>query len=375
MSRLSGEILGTPLIPILQTVGGSAATSSTVDRSVARGTAVNRAVARLSAARLVCLFPLFFLLLLSCATLPPSQEAVHWMGVLPPLSPDSLYASVDVASSWSLLKILAETTGAEMEQLERITDKLSRVHARIRLAGGQPPDFTLIALGNLTSGSVARRLDLDPAWERILLERLPGRGFSSSHWSYRTYWRNGDLQVAAPQRSVLFASGGDPAGAETMLRRFHTPGSDRLPAEVLAELERADLFFYVPDPLALAASIQSASSAQDPAVIIQKLPIRQSWISAVWTGTAEGGDDYELEVVFLLSEVENPRAVEALLRLMLTLWMRKVQVQNPVGKLKAVTIRTDGSSAHIESLFLSSAEIASFFQVLIPEVSITGEQQ
>ncbi|UCF96404.1 MAG: hypothetical protein JSV89_14635 [Spirochaetaceae bacterium] len=339
-----------------------------VSRSAARGAAVNR-----SAARLVCLFPLMFLLLFSCATLPPSQEEAHWMGVLPPLSPDSLYASVDVASSRSLLKILAATAGSELEQLERLTAKLSRVHTRIRLAQGEPPDFAMIALGDLTSGSVARRLDLDPAWERVQLERMPGRGFTSTHWSYRTYWRKGNLQVAVPQRSVLLASGGDPAGAETLLRRFHAPGSDRLPAEVSAELEGADLFFYLPDPLALAAISLSASSAQDPAVVFQRLPIRQLWISAAGSGAA-GGEDYELEVVFLLSEVENPRAVETLLRLMLTLWMRKVQAEDPVGKLKAATIRTDGGSARIESLTLSPAELASFFQILLPVNLVTGQQ-
>jgi hypothetical protein len=57
---------------------------------------------------------------------------------------------------------------------------------------------------------------------------------------------------------------------------------------------------------------------------------------------------------------------------MLTLWLRKCQVENPVEKLKAVTIRAESESVRIESLFLSSGEIAAFIKSLLPENLASG---
>jgi hypothetical protein len=333
-------------------------------------------LARTPALRLLPALSLCSLLLLSCATVPPPQPSAGWLAVLPPLSPDSLYASVDVASSWNVLKVLAETTGIETEQLERIIGNLDRVHARIRLSPGespeQAPEFSLIALGKFSPGPVVRQLNRDPSWQRVMLEPLPGRGFNSSHWSYRTYWQKGELQIAAPSRGILLVSGGDPAGAEALLRRLHSPQPQPLPPQALGGPQSADIFFYIPDPVALAASRRSVSTTQDPGALLQNLPIRQGWISARGYASdpevaQEQRGGYELEVVFLLAEVESPRSVERLLRLMLTLWLRKFQVGNPVETLKAVTIRADSQSARIESLFLSSGQIAAFIQTLLPE--------
>lgn len=331
---------------------------------------------RIPAGRLVAVLSLCSLLLLSCATIPPSQPTTGWLAVLPPLTPDSLYASVDVASSWSVLKVLAETTGSETGELERIIGNLDRVHARIRLSRGESPEkvpeFSLIALGKISPGPVARQLNRDPSWERVMLERLSGRDFISSHWSYRTYWRKEELQIAAPSRGILLVSGGDPAGAEDLLRRLHSPRLQPLPVQVRGAPESSDIFFYIPDPVALVASSTSVSTSQDPGALLQNLPIHQGWVSAQRYTPPEGEEGYELEVVFLLAEVENPRSVELLLRLMLTLWLRRVQVEDTVETLKSVTISADSESARIESLFLEAGEIASFLQTLLPENLVSG---
>ena len=335
----------------------------------------------IAAGRLVAVLSACSLLLLSCASVPPSRPTTGWLDVLPPLSSDSIYVSVDVASSWSLLKALAEAGGNETGELERIIGNLNRVHALIRLSPGespaQAPELSLIALGKLSPGSVACQLNLDPSWQRVMLERLPGRGFTSSHWSYRTYWRKEELQIAAPERGVLFLTGGVPAGAEALLRRLHSPQAQPLPAQVRGAQETADMFFFIPDPAALAASSAAAPTAQGPGTLFQNLPIRQGWISArrqvsstgIQTGDPKG---YELEAVFLLDQVDNPRSVEMLLRLMLTLWLRKVRVEDPVEILKAVTFRADSESARIESLFLEAGEIASFVTALLPETRGSG---
>ena len=353
---------------------------------------------RSAAGRLIAALSLGSLLLLSCATIPLPERTAGWLDVLPPLTPDSLYASVDVPSSWSLLQALAEAAGSETEELKRIIGSLDRVHARIRLSPGAPqgdspatvPELSLIVLGKFSPASVACRLNRDPSWERVVLERPPGLGSrSSSHWSYRTYWRKGELQIAAPSRGVLFVcvgvqSGGDPAaahpeganpaGAEELLRRLRFPEAQPLPAQVRGALETADIFLYIPDPAALVSS-GSASATRDPGALLKNLPIRQGWIRGERLDSPEGEEGYELEVVFLLAEVESSRSVELLLRLMLTLWLRRVQVEDPVETLKAVTFRTDSESARIESLFLTTGEIASFIRTLLPGDLLNGGRQ
>ena len=69
----------------------------------------------------------------------------------------------------------------------------------------------------------------------------------------------------------------------------------------------------------------------------------------------------------MLEEVDSPRSVELLLRLMLTLWLRKVQVEDPVQTLKEATITADSETARIESLILEQEVIASFIGTLVPE--------
>jgi hypothetical protein len=72
---------------------------------------------------------------------------------------------VDVAASWSLLEALVEATGSDMEGLERISGKVNRVHVHVRLfpEGFRGSELSLIALGRIWSGSVARQLNRDPA--------------------------------------------------------------------------------------------------------------------------------------------------------------------------------------------------------------------
>ena len=338
---------------------------------MSRSTEKNRRLVprvRLHSAHLVGALSLFSLLLLSCATVPPPQETASWVGVLPSLSADSLYASVRVASSWDLVELLAQTTGIDTRELEKSAARVDRLHARVRLSPGQAPAFSMVALGKLKPGSVACRLNLDSAWRRVVLEPLPGGGFGGSGRSYRTYWDSGELQIAAPRAGVLFVSGGEPSGAEELLRRLGSPGPNPVPARAAGDLEAADIFLYVPDPVALAvASGTPSSPAQDPGVVLQRLPIRQMWVCAQRSAAEGAAGSYELGIVFMLAEGENPRSVEMLVRLMLTLWMRKARLDDAVGKLKAVTIGSDQGSVRVGSLVLSSGEIASFMQSLLPD--------
>ena len=125
------------------------------------------------------------------------------------------------------------------------------------------------------------------------------------------------------------------------------------------------------------AAAQAQSRAQDPGALLQNIPIRQGWISArrqssgrfsgqeVQAGDRQG---YELEAVFLLDQVQNPRSVELLLRLMLTLWLRKAQAEDPVETLKATKISVDAGSARIDSFFLEDEQIVLFLQTLLPQM-------
>jgi hypothetical protein len=98
---------------------------------------------------------------------------------------------------------------------------------------------------------------------------------------------------------------------------------------------------------------------------MRNLPIRQGWISAHGQRSREGVEGYELAAVLLIDPVENPRSLERLLRLMVTLWLRRIQAADPVEKLQRAVITVDSRSARIESLFLESSEISSFFGSLL----------
>ena len=75
----------------------------------------------------------------------------------------------------------------------------------------------------------------------------------------------------------------------------------------------------------------------------------------------------------MLSQQQDSRSLEVLLRLLLTVWMRRAQVSDPVAKLKAVTIRADEGALHIDSLRLKPGELASFLQLLLPQDIGAGE--
>jgi hypothetical protein len=313
------------------------------------------------------LLPLGAVLLISCVSAPRHREEALWIGVLPALSPDSLYASFDVASSRALLETLFEPGGAGIEELDRLAGRLSRVDAVIRPFAGQKPCLYLLAQGRLSPTAVSLKLNNEPGWRRVVLSPQPELGWTGTHWSYRTYWYNQDVQIAAPRKSVLLLAVGDPGAARKLLGRLHSPGPNPLPSAAAAEAEKADIFLFLPDPPFLAAAARTASVPSRDAGLLQGLPIRQGWISA--RAVAEG---YELHGVLALSEQEDSRSLEVLLRLLLTVWMRRAQVSDPVQKLKALTMRADGGALHIDSLLLSAGELASFFRLLIPEDVGTG---
>ena len=75
----------------------------------------------------------------------------------------------------------------------------------------------------------------------------------------------------------------------------------------------------------------------------------------------------------MLAEADNPRSVELLLRLMLTLWLRKVQVEDPVKILKQASITADPEAARIDSLYLEEQQIVSFFATLFPGSRSAGQ--
>jgi hypothetical protein len=335
-----------------------------------------------SPVRLIVLLSLFSVFLLSCATVPPSAPPAGWLGVLPPLTPDSLYASVDVASSAALLEVFAGPLGSNTAELERVVTKLDRVHARIRPSprnvSAQIPELDLIVVGSMPAGPLVRRLNSDPTWQRVMLDRFPAGDAADSGQSHRTYWQKDSLQIAAPQRGLLLLAGGGTGpdtqrGVEALLWRLQAPQPQRLPPHLTGEAERADIFLYLPSPAVLAASVTTVP-AQDSGALLQSLPLRQGWVSATRDTSAGGVEGYRLEVVFLLEEVDSPRSVEMLLRLMLTLWLRKLQVDDPVETLKAAGIRADTQSARIESLFLANDEIAALIATTLPPNLISGRQ-
>jgi hypothetical protein len=311
------------------------------------------------------------LLFVSCATLPPARSPDQWMGVLPPVRPDSVYLFVDVSTAGGLLQLVERFARPEAEEVDKALSRVRYIYAQLRFSAAAPI-YSLIVLGDLTPTAVAMKLNGSESWQRVSLD--PGPETRCSCWSLRTYWRenNYGLEIAAPRRGLVLLTGGGgecvPGSIAVMLERLHDPAAAVLAPEAARRMQAADFFLYFPDPGGLAAAstpnpaTSESSTAQKPQLSFRRLPLGHVWLAGM-----AAGQSYDLEMGFALTEVKNPRAIEALLSLILIAWMRSAQVDDPVGHLKSVTITVENDYARIESLKLRQEEFFRFFEAFVPE--------
>lgn len=281
-----------------------------------------------------CIF-LVFLIVASCATLPPERPSGQWLGVLPPES--TFFVAADIISSRELLEsFLAEAEG-ESKEILNILKRTSRLYAGVKLSPFMPASLSVIALGNYPAALVRIPLGINKEWHKA---RAP-----------RPYWQHSVkvLQVAVPERNLILFSTGT---IERMLERLQHPLSYPLPPEVSFGMEQADFIIFFPILPTLSEKTQ-----------LEKLPFRRFWVTA-----DKGEKFYELVGVFALAdtyEIKQARLVKALFRLVLIGWMRKAKLEDIVSRLKGMEITILEENIQITGLRLSNREIINALLILL----------
>jgi len=287
---------------------------------------------------------LTLLILGSCATLPPERPADEWFAVLPDSSTFYLILNFDTAEA--LFREILIEADLEEEADNSLLKRTTKVFGAVELKPGSTPVISLLALGRYPRLAAKLQLSLSKSWKKVS--------------SPETYWQHSveNIQVAIPQKNVLLISTG---AIHVLLEGIKEPAPFFLPTGVKGDLELADALVYFPE---LPGSGGSGKEAQLP-----DLPIREVWIFS-------RGEDkvHELTASFNLSEVKNARILEALFRLLLTMWLRETEVENLAGRLQSVEVRVEEKMVRITGLFFSTPELSRFFGELISQSSIPTER-
>jgi hypothetical protein len=228
-----------------------------------------------------------------------------------------------------------------------------------------PPLVSMVAVGDFGPAALELRLSFDRSWGKRTLNGAPtadsvpqscegGPGERSSSprsaaWQpSKTYWERqaSGLQVASPSHGVVILTNGS---AANLLRRLGGSEETSLPPEARDELNQADLFVYFP-------TLPSRESAAE----LSRLPIGSLWLAA---RSAE--NDFLISAVFGLERVSNERAVERLFRLLIPLMLRRAQVKDPVGKLKAMVLEVNPDRVRVDNLRLSTDELVGFLSSFV----------
>jgi hypothetical protein len=292
------------------------------------------------------------LLAASCVTPPPQVDQTPWLDLLP--ADRAIYASVDFQSARELVGELASRGGIEEKQVAQVLQRTRRAYLGINPGVDETPEFDLVALGNFSPAAVELRLSFGRLWRKHTLgdggvpePTPPAGGRGEAHpqpapWQpARTWWeRPGEgLQVACPRSGVILLSN---ASVAALLRRLGGSPGIGLPPDAAADLEGSTLFLFFPQ-------LPTGEATQG----LSRLPIGSVWLAARTEGT-----DYRVSAVFALEGAANPQGVERLFRLLIPLLLRRGQVSDPVGKLKAMTLTVSATRARVEDLRLASDEVA-----------------
>jgi hypothetical protein len=264
------------------------------------------------------------LLLASCATAPVRSPS-GWMGVLP--SDGTMYVSVSVPPSAALIKRMLKEAGPGASDVVQLVDMTQRLVLGVRLVPHQQPRFSAVAIGTYPASMIGCRLSGNRDWKRVTTK-------AGRYWQ----WSRTGIQLAIPGRTVILAANGE---VETLLGRYASPVSPRIPPEVSLDMEKTDLVLYLPE---LPGGIAQSPSAH--------IPIQEVWLDAAKgeggygvTGTANTGSEREAKLVALV------------LRLALVAWMRSENLPNAAERLKPVTILADGTQVKMSGLAFTEEEI------------------
>jgi hypothetical protein len=263
-----------------------------------------------------------------------------WLGALPGGS--TFYASLDLDSSREALGSLLGGAGVRETTYRAFLDRTSRLYAAVTLLPGAPPEFATLAIGRFPQGPTNLSLLTNREWKKRRESRL--------YWQHRQV----RLQIAVPRDNLILASSGP---VVPLADRLQTAPPLALPPEAAAEMEAAALVVFFPR---LPPEVEREWG--------HRAPVRDLWLSArpVGPGGADrpAGPAYELLAVFGLTEVRNPRLVESLFRLLITVWLRGARLDNLSERLKTVQVAAGTDAVRVSGLSLTLEELLRALQAL-----------
>ena len=268
----------------------------------------------------------------ACASFRPGEEAPRqvtpsdWVGILPPES--TVFASLNVSSFQTLLRSYFPSARSR-----RLLARLDRVYAGITISELKAPEFSLIGVGDFSSGRFRVPLCLNREWRRV----------GKSYWVQQK--GESSLELAVPRRDLLLAANGS---LSRLLARYDERPVCPLPDEVSGRMAHSELLLFFPGLEAAAAGLENFP------------------VEAVFLEVAPAGENYQVSAGLVLAEMAGPGPKAALIRLALSVWLRRVNRADLAGKLKDLEIRTLDGHLRLEGLILTRAEIEEILSLWIP---------
>jgi hypothetical protein len=260
------------------------------------------------------------------------------MGVLP--GDASLYISVSVRSSSTLIRKTLEAGGPDYRDVIQFADWTKRLLASVTLSRGAPTRFSAVALGDYPSFLIGVSLSGRKEWKQV---KVPDGSYYA--------WNKADLQLSVPNNSTLMASNGS---MPSLLERYRAPVPLPIPPEVASDMGIADVVLYMPRlPGGMGQDDMDQPVAEDGQM---RLPISDVWIDAMKTS---GG--YKVAATVGTPSEQKAKVVSLLLRIMIVAWLKGQNITDAAERLQSISVVPEGTQVKVKGITLSDSEILPLF--------------
>jgi len=250
------------------------------------------------------------------------------------MPPDAdLYLFAEVHAARGLVEPLVAAN------LRPLLERSEQAFVSARLGTARPPAAELALTGRFSPELVSLRLGSSCSWLRV--ESRP------------TYWRSRSepLEVCSPEKGLLLAAMGEPAGMERLLARRQSYGR-QVPGSGLPGYDEPGVAEFVKGA-GIYALLPSLAATEG-------VPVRGLWLAAF-----PQPDGLEVNALFQLAEQGNLRGLQNLVRLLLVSVLRKAGLPDLVSRLKTVEVAVEGASVTVRGLTLSAREVQALLEPLL----------
>lgn len=263
------------------------------------------------------IFPVILLAFASCATAPPRRASEDWFALLPANS--SMYIYLDRKNSSDLLEQLLNSMKLLDNDIKYILSKTEKIYGAMDVSGSFEPVLSIVTLGNYPASLINLRLSFSRYWEKKKY--------------LKPYFVNKEnkLEVSFPGSSVILISQKD---IEDMLDNYKEPPVFKMPLLTRNDLKSSDFLIYFP-------AVPEGTALDD------KLTRIRTAVNEIWLGGKRTGDSFALEGSFGVSTNKQAKLFAAVLKLVITAWLRQEKVAD-IGKvLKSIDVTVVGNIVKI----------------------------